>query len=301
MIRRSVKFSAILPVVAILSGCSLSSINHTPVTPNQTIATPHPILLTLPILKEGTWSAVGSTVHGVPVTYVARIDSGKISLLWLNPKLLHFRFIPGTQVPEHSPVRPIDNARATWVPKMAAAFNGGFWLKDLHPGGYFYNGKVVKQLVVGQAALAVTSSGQLHVGMWGRDLKLSKDVIAVRENMPLIIDNYKNITALLSSKLKRLLHASAVRNRSALSQFADGSLIYEYGRGVTIEQMALGLLSIHAPTAMMLDMNGDWPGAFVYFHQGSRVVGVRIHPNIYHNSSMYFTRYKKDFIVALLK
>ncbi len=55
--------------------------------------------------------------------------------MWMNPDLLRFRYIPGTAYPEGSPKRPQDRRPSTWVPRMVAAFNGAFHLKD-RAGGY---------------------------------------------------------------------------------------------------------------------------------------------------------------------
>ena len=265
--------------------------------PIPTLPTP-----ALPAPGVGTWKAVGSKVNGIPVTFLATTDSGKIAQLWLDPTFLEFRLIPGTTVPEKSPVRAIDNNRKSWLPNLAAAFNGGFWLRDLHNGGYFYDGKVVRTLVAGQSALVINKSGQLQVGMWGRDFNMTHNLMVVRENMKLVIDNFKDTSAQLEPRQKNLLVlVDKNRNRSLLGQMANGSLIYEYGRSVNFKAMVQGLLAIHVKRAMLLDMNYDWPAAFYYWHSGSNVLGAPIQPQIYHKPSVYFSRFKKDFIVALLK
>jgi hypothetical protein len=90
-----------------------------------------------------------------------------------------------------------------------------------------------------------------------------------------------------------------VTNRSALGELADGTLIYEFGYHVTPSQMATAMTQVHARTAMSLDMNGSWPMAFTYTHAAG-VHGVRIDSREYHDPSVYYTRYRKDFIAALL-
>ena len=183
--RRTMGRVVLLAGLISLTGCSALSSSQT-VTKAKTFTpgtSPTPTPQPLPTLAQGAWKAVGSKVSGVPATYLANTDSGKIAYLWLDSHLLHFRLIPGTKVPERSPVRPIDNLRSSWLPKIAAAFNGGFWLRDLHFGGYFYDGTVVRTLVAGQSALVIDKSGHLQVGMWGREFTSTKNLMVVRENM----------------------------------------------------------------------------------------------------------------------
>ena len=87
--------------------------------------------------------------------------------MWMNAYALTFRYIPGYQYPEGSPQRSIDHKPSTWVPRMVAAFNGGFHLSD-DVGGYFYDGQTVKRLRPGLASLNITAGGRISVGVWGR-------------------------------------------------------------------------------------------------------------------------------------
>ena len=239
-------------------------------------------------------------MRGVHATYVARLAGGQRTLLWMDPAVLSFRYVPGTQVPERGPIRPIDRRPSTWVPTMAAAFNGGFWLRNIKPGGYYYDGTLAKPLAYGQAAMVVTKSGRLSVGMWGRDQRPGADVLAVRENLPLVIDGYRDRVASVGGPRAwgHAINGLPTANRSALGELADGSLVYEYGSWVTPEQIARGLLAVHARTGMMLDMNGIWPAAFVYRHSHGRVIGQRVDSSTFHGPALYYQQYIKDFVVA---
>ncbi len=301
--RRKVGGTLLLAVVIGLAGYLVLSGDKgsNKVRVPNTVATPALTPPPFPTPTQGIWSAVGLKANGVPVTYLATSDSGKIAFLWLNTKLLRFRLIPGTKVPEKSPIRAIDNQRSSWLPTIAAAFNGGFWLRDLHFGGYFYDGTVVRTLVAGQSALAINTSGQMRVGMWGRDIISTAHLMVVRENMKLVIDHYQDTSNQLEPRQKNLLVlVNKLENRSLLAQMPDGTLVYEYGRMVNFKSMVQGLLVLHVQRAMLLDMNHDWPEAFYYWHVGSKVLGAPIQSQIYNKPSIYFARTKKDFIVALL-
>src|ERR1019366_53737 len=179
MMRRKVVGVVLLAALVSLTGCSaLSSSQTVPKAKTPTpVTSPTPTPQPLPTLAQGAWKAVGSKANGVPVTYLATTDSGKIGYLWLDSNLLHFRLIPGTMIPEKSPVRAIDKLRSSWLPTIVAAFNGGFWLRDLHFGGYFYDGTVVRTLVAGQSALVIDKLGHLQVGMWGREFASTKNLM----------------------------------------------------------------------------------------------------------------------------
>ena len=109
-----------------------------------------------------TWRALGSQVLGRPVTYVATTRRGTIALLWMNPQSLTFRFIPGSQVPEGGALLPADRTGASWVPQIAAAFNGAFRLRD-NVGGYYYRGRTVRRLRNGLASLVIDDRGRMTV------------------------------------------------------------------------------------------------------------------------------------------
>jgi hypothetical protein len=235
----------------------------------------------------------------VPVTYVTTVASGRISLLWMNSAVLRFRFVPGTQVPENSPSTPADN-QPTWVSGLAAAFNGGFWLRD-HSGGYYYDGTTVTPMRTGYASLIITKDGHLSVQPWEAGATVGPDVAVVRQNLePMIVNSSVQSNGTQSHPTWGIpTKHQYVTNRSALGQLTDGTLVYEYGYHVTPDQLASAMALTHATTAMSLDMNGSWPMAFTYIHVAG-VSGVRIDPREYHDASVYYTRYRKDFIAALL-
>ncbi len=245
------------------------------------------------------WRAEGSDVLGRPATYVAQADAGSIGLLWIDPSSVSFRLVPGLKVPEGGPALPADNRPSTWLPRMVAAFNGGFMLKD-KVGGYFYAHHTVSPLVAGLGALEITTDGRLTVGQWGRDLRLTPRTVVVRENLPLLVDDGRSQVAATDTVRTWGIANGGLwtANRSALGELADGSLVYAYGHDVRPAAMAQALVRVGAQRAMVLDMNKSWPGGFVYRHTPQGLVGQRIQPMETHAPSVYQRRYTKDFIVV---
>jgi uncharacterized protein YceK len=258
--------------------------------------------LTPPAGTGLSWRPAGMTVRGVPVTYVATTAGGSIGLLWMDTAVLRFRFIPGFAIPENTPVLPADRRPSSWVPWMAAAFNGGFKLSD-GAGGYYYAGKVVRTLRPGLAALTITNAGRISVVKWGREQSSVANLLVVRENLPLLVDSYRARTS--PSDTARtwgvanggLSHA----NRSALGQRADGSVVFAFGADVTPAAMAAAMVQVDARTAIALDMNKSWPGGFVYSHHAGVISGRRILSPIWHSPSVYYGPFTKDFVVALIQ
>ena len=262
-----------------------------------------PPTLQPPIVRGVAWKAAGRVARRQHSVYVAQIGGGRVGLMWMNPQLLSFRFIPGWEVPEHSPIRGIDQRPSTWVPRLAAAFNGGFRLRD-DVGGYFYAGSLVKSLTRGLATFAVTKSGRLVVGVWGRDIRSTNGLVAVRQNLAPLVLNGKAQASLGDSAYAwgAADGGASVANRSALGMRADGSLVFAYGYEVPAATMARALVAIGVRTAIMLDMNKSWPMGFAYSppRPGRAPEGHPIQSGIYRDASSYYEQFRKDFVVALV-
>ena len=258
--------------------------------------------LSPPAVAGLTWRAEGTRTARGPVTYVARTDGGAIALLWIDPAAVSFRLIPGLSVPEGSPVTAADRSPSTWVPRMVAAFNGGFMLKD-GVGGYYYAHQLVRPLRSGLGTLEITADGRLQVGAWGRDLALTSQTIAVRQNMPLLVDRYVAQTRPGDTASTWGIANGGLwtASRSALGVLADGSLVFAYGHEVRPSAMSAAMVLVRAREAMVLDMNRSWPGGFVYSHPAGAIAGLRIQSQEWHTPSVYYARFTKDFVAVLLR
>lgn len=236
-----------------------------------------------------------------PHLEIATADHGNTSWLWMDTRFLRFRFLPGYTWPERSPRTTSDHNPATWVPAMVAAFNGGFKLTD-HVGGYYYLGRTVAPLRRGFASMVFYRDGSLRVGVWGSDLHMTPDVLAVRQNLrPLVLDGraQTRTSDTQSTWGYNMVHGWWIANRSALGMRADGSLVFVYGHHRTPSQLARSLVRAGARTAIALDMNGWWPTGFVYAHYRSHIVGAKINTHIERQPAVYLDTYSKDFVAVL--
>ena len=292
-----------------LSSCSSAGAGHAPAKPAA--ATSHvpsasggsqKVGPSPPAVPGLTWRALGSQLQGMPVTYVATTRRGTIAMLWMNSQALTFRFIPGSQVPEGGPLPPADREGGTWVHKIVAAFDGGFRLRD-DVGGYFYRGRLVKPLRTGLASLVIDIHGRMSVERWGRERRTSTGLEVVRQNLPMLIDDYTARTSVrdASTRWGAANNNTRLANRSALGELSDGSMVFAYGYEVTAQDLATALVGVGARNAIMLDMNLWQPAGFVYWHQAGTLRGQRILPTIHHAPTVYLAGHYKDFVVALLR
>jgi hypothetical protein len=123
--------------------------------------------------------------HPSVVAGVARIDSRGTRL----------QLVAGTTQPDRTgwPERaqvPVD-ARAGLV----ATFNSGFKMIDAN-GGFYADGRTAKALWPGAASVVIRADGSATVGEWGRDATLTPDVVAVRQNLELVVDEGRLVAAL---------------------------------------------------------------------------------------------------------
>ena len=246
------------------------------------------------------WTPDGHSVYGYHAIYTHKVQGGSVALMWMDSKLLSFRYIPGTKEPSGSYARAIDNQSNTWAKTMVAAFNGGFANKSAHISGYFYSGHLHGHLTNGDGAFEVTNTGVFKVGAWGSPgFTSTSGALAVRQELlPLIVKSGAAVptaNACADCWGGTDNHALKVR-RAAVGVRADGSVIFAFGSDVTARTLALGLVSGGVRNAVVLDMNLSWPTGFVYtgYHKGHR-----IHQAIQRDPSTYYSRFERDFVVAL--
>ena len=223
--------------------------------------------LILPALSgEGAFRTV-STVNGQPAIQVAymRPDTQHSSYLagisWMSGSLLKFVQHPGSKEPGHltlwsqkESIAPVDRNG------LLATFNSGFKMKD-SLGGYYENGNTAGVLRPGAASLVVYRDGHADIGTWGSSLGMSADVVSVRQNLSLLVDNGQ-LAANIDSK-KLATWGFTVKNanfvwRSGIGVTATGDFVYVAGDALSVHTLASLLQAAGAVRAMELDINTQW-------------------------------------------
>ena len=251
--------------------------------------------------KEGEWQPVGTRVAGLPAVYVTRVRADDVhtkyyaSVMWIDTSLAKAVFVPGYQEPGGP--NPYNGAlpEELW-PDVLANFNGAFRLAD-SMGGYFYDGTTVRPLVDGKASAVLYRDGGIKVGKWGRDVTMSEDVLAVRQNLDLIVDRGE-------SKVKNpadnyqwgaTTDKESLAWRAAIGQRPDGSIVYVGSPYLSAEGLADTMVRAGVERAMVLDMNNWWTAGFYFRHKPDGTpVCRKLDPAIQEGCDRFLKPYKRD-------
>ncbi len=277
-----------------------------------------------PVPNEGVWLPVGPMVGGAQAMYTTQVrpDSVRTSILdglaWMDPKLLKFQLFPGTEEPggkwPNAGQVPMDQRL-----ELVAAFNAGFRNQD-DRGGFYLNGQYKENLRDGAASLVFYADGRVQVGMWGRDATMGPDVVGVRQNLDLIIDNGGGPPepgggpAAISAPgvLAPGLNDNAdgawgatfgnkiLAWRSAVGVTATGGIVYGYGDGLGALSLAQLMLRAGCVRAMELDINTVWTTFNFYaatrFLDPTSVEGTKLLPESFKSANRYLSPDPRDFV-----
>jgi len=262
-----------------------------------------------PLAGEGRWTAVAGpdgtpvlertfvrpdAVHTSEVVGIVRIRRAAAAL-HLFPGMRE----PGGQVPEPSAVP------SAMRPRLVAAFNSGFRMNDSR-GGFYEDAVAVAPLVDGAASVVLHTDGTADVGAWGRDVGPGADVVAVRQNLVLLVDGGRPVAGLdaPSRGLGGDRWGSTLGNavlvwRSGLGETADGDLVYVAGPALSAGSLADLLVRAGAVRAMELDINADWT-TFNLFHASAdgSPVGEKLLPTMKRPPDRYLLPDSRDFFAV---
>ncbi len=223
--------------------------------------------------SEGAWQAIES-VNGTPAMYATfvRPDGTHTSyvagIVSMDQRLVTFQLHPGEADPgpgnwgAATSVLPADRAN------LLATFNGGFKIKDSR-GGFYLNSQTAGTLTNGAASVVFSKDGHITVGVWGRDAKMTADVVAVRQNLKLIVDQGKvpaNVDANVEADWGASIGGSLYVWRSGLGLTADGRVVFVYGPALSVRTLADLLRRAGVVTGLQMEINPAWM-SFMYYQQ----------------------------------
>lgn len=262
--------------------------------------------------NEGVWAPAGRLVEGVPALYTTfvRPDATHTSfltaLMWIDTKLLKTVYVAGAQTPGGGP-----GPWGAMIPesergKLIGAFNGGFQIRHAR-GGAYVDGRTAAPLRDGAASLVVKADGTVTVGQWGRDFTQGPDIVSVRQNVELLVDNGTLNPALREDDTSAFGYTVANNVyvwRSGIGVDANGALIYAGGPAMSVVSLTKTLVAAGAVTAMELDINSDWVSAYIYnlsnpADPASPVVGAKLHQNMSRDGTRYFSPGNPDFFALI--
>lgn len=290
---------------------SLPSRSAAPGGPEATAPAPLGVAAGLtPLPGEGQWAASRIDPRGRPAIYttferpdpqhpsvvagVARIDTRTTALT----------LIPGTAQPVRDTRPGVGQVPPDARGALVATFNSGFKMIAAR-GGFVLGGHPLVPLRQGAAAVVIRRDGTATVGQWGRDVSTSADVVAVRQNLDLIVDGARPVAGLTLNAGQRWGSAKNQFQytwRSGLGVDATGTLIYVGGAGMNLAALADALARAGAVRGMELDIHGDMVDFFTYPHGGATTsAGVKLLPAMPNGPSRYLVPDQRDFFAATLR
>lgn len=221
---------------------------------------------------QAAWKPAGRTVDGRPAVYETTLvppgGNQPAGIAWMDTRLLSARLYSGSKSPGGGPyafTAPVQPAQAA---SLVAAFNGGFMM-NAAAGGYYTEGRIVDPLVKGAASLVIYANGNVDIGAWGSDVRMTPDVVAVRQNLvPLVAGGHPTARAANGAWQAwgatcgaRSCSGAGIEHqwRSAVGITADGALLYAAGPALDPLQLAELLVRAGVLRGMQLDINPDWP------------------------------------------
>ncbi len=249
-------------------------------------------------LTAGQWRPIGLIVNGVP-SLTATLVQGRpagppTAVVLINEAVTRAVLYAGTGEP--SGIWPNQGAVApAQRAGLIAAFNSGFHT-FASGGGWFDHGRVAVALRSGAASLVIRSDGSATVGMWGRDVSLTPEVVSVRQNLGLLVDGGVEVSG--RGSWGATLGGVADTWRSGVGVDATGNLLYAGGPGLDAQSLARVLVQAGALRAMELDINPQWV-AFAYYGDSSS--GTDLLPAMRYPPDHWLLGSSRDFIAVFAR
>jgi hypothetical protein len=265
---------------------------------------------------DGAWRAAGRRVGGVPAVYeTSLLAPGGLraaGIAWMDTRLLAARLYSGSSSPGGGPYRYTAPIQAASARRLVAAFNGGFKMKDAE-GGYYTEGRLIDRLRPGAASLVLYANGSVAIGAWGTDVRMTPQVVAVRQNLaPLVADGRPTPRARSgnwqawgstcgASSCAHSVPGIEHQWRSGLGVTSDGALVYVQGPALDPLQLARLLVRAGAVRGMELDINPNWPVFATYDPAGKHGLatpanGRRLTATVRGPETFFDPRWARDFV-----
>lgn len=286
-------------------------------TPKATLGrkTASPPIVTIPsgirpVAREGAWVPGRLDRQGLPAMFTTFVqpDSSHASVVaaiaWIRSSDTVGHLVAGTTQPggdgwpAGARIPPGD------VSSLVATFNSGWRFNDLL-GGFYENGRYSHPLQQGAGSVVIDRSGRVTVGQWGRDVSMSPAVVAVRQNLHLIVDAGAPAPGIAdaSGPWGVPKNQRQFTWRSGLGVDARGNLIYVAGDGMTLKMLTAALVSAKAVRAVELDMHSH----MVFFARwlptraNGPVAPAKLLPTMPSDADRYLAPDQRDFFYVSLR
>ncbi|WP_436531581.1 phosphodiester glycosidase family protein [Actinoplanes sp. HUAS TT8] len=261
----------------------------------------------LPLLKdvtplpgEATWSAGRTGANGQPLIYTGflRPDRQHLSIVagvaWIRAAGTVTHLVAGTAQPGGAPWPGNAAVPSGDVGKLVATFNSGFKMKDT-PGGFFLGGRYSQPLTDGLASLVIRRDGSMTIGSWGTDVAMGPDVVAVRQNLHLVVDHGRPVDGIATNANGRW---GSPRNqyqytwRSGAGLDRDGNLIYVAGDKMNLTTLAAAMVDAGIVRGMQLDIHTGMSSFASWQPSGT---ATKLLPAMSRSANRYLQPDQRDF------
>jgi hypothetical protein len=219
---------------------------------------------------EGVYRVL-ATAHGEPIvqgTYVRPDDehtSYEAAVAWISAAHARFQLHPGFKEPGGTfDVPPtIPKGQRTG---LVATWNGGFRITDGGSrGGFYLDGRTDGELRDGAASEVFYKDGSIKIGQWGRDVRMTPDVVGVRQCLELMVDGGRVVPDIDDDSKWGVSDQSRMYvPRSGVGVTAQGDVVMVVGQALSARTLAELMQRAGAVRAMPLDMNRAWPSFMSY-------------------------------------
>ncbi|WP_127131864.1 phosphodiester glycosidase family protein [Georgenia sp. SYP-B2076] len=257
---------------------------------------------------EGVWVPGRVDAAGRPALFTSylrpdpRYAGVVVGVAWIRSADTVAHLVPGTREP--GGIWPgTASVPAADVPGLVATFNSGWRTRD-HPGGFYLDGAGAGTLQDGLASLVIDRSGHVRVGQWGRDVTMSADVRAVRQNLHLVVDGGAPVPGLPANADDRWgspYNQHQYTWRSGIGTDKHGNLVYVAGAGLTLATLADAMTAAGIDRGMELDIHKG-KVAFASWHPVGAGVAApkRLLPDMPSLPDRYLAPDQRDFFYLTL-
>jgi len=259
-----------------------------------------------PLPGEGVWRVLG-TVDGEPAIYGTYLRFSKVyssyvaGIASMSQNLLKFELRPGTLDPGPGNWKAPDYIPPGTRRGLMATFNSGFRI-NVSGGGFYLNGKTDGTLTPGIASMVYYRDGRIAIGVWDRTVRMTPQVVGVRQNLHLIVQNGvvpSSVDYNVETSWGATLGGGYNVWRSGIGITKDGRVIWVYGPALDVRQLALLLRRAGAVTAMQLDINPAWMSYEYYLHSNrANPKPVNLLPDQQQPGDRYYYPNSRDFIAV---
>jgi hypothetical protein len=263
-----------------------------------------------PLPGEGQWRVLAS-VHGVPAIYGTYLRPDTVHTSYvagiasMDPRLLTFQLRPGHEDPGpgnwgYAPYLPAGSRQG-----LLATFNGGFKL-NAAGGGFYLNGTAKGHLTTGAASMVYYRDGKIAIGVWGRDVRMTSQVIGVRQNLRPIIDHGAvpaSVDQNVQGQWGATLGGGYYVWRSGVGVTRDGRIVFAYGPALSVRTLAGLLQHAGAVEAMQLDINPIWM-SYMYYKPAPSTADptpVKLLPTQQEPANRYYSINSRDFTAVFAR